>query len=155
NNGLNPIDAEGTFDVTLLPGRHTLMGTAGTGMGVVSLEVRDADVDGVRIVAMPAFNLTGRILTDAAVEKADLTGVRISLWRDLAVPTPSTSYSLPRADGTFVLAASPGDYRINLAPFLNLAPNLSRFLAPVPKGFENAYVKSIRLGETDILDGGL
>ena len=65
-----PIDPDGSFDVTLLPGRHTLMGTAGTGVGFVSLEVRDADLDGVRIVAMPEFNVTGRIVTDAPVENA-------------------------------------------------------------------------------------
>ena len=134
NGGLNPIDPDGSFDVTLLPGRHTLMGTAGTGVGFVSLEVRDADLDGVRIVAMPAFNVTGRIVTDAPVENADLTNVRISLWRELPVPTPSSSYSLPRADGTFVVAATPGDYRVNLAPFLNLAPELAEVRRDCPEG---------------------
>ena len=154
NGGQNPIDPDGSFDVALLPGRHTLMGTAGTGAGFVTLAVGDADQEGVRIVAMPAFNVTGRIVTDAPVENADLTNVRVSLWRELPVPTPSSSYSLPRADGTFVVAATPGSYRMNLAPFLNLAPELARFVA-VPKGFENAYVKSMRLGEVDVLNGGV
>ena len=104
---------------------------------------------------MPAFNVTGRIVTDTPVEHADLTNVRISLWRDLGVPTPSSSYSLPRADSTFVVAATPGDYRVNLAPFLNLAPGLGRFMVAVPKGFENAYVKAIRLGDVDALNASL
>jgi hypothetical protein len=154
NGGQNPIDPDGSFDVTLLPGRHTLMGTAGTGVGFLTLVVGDADQEGVRIVAMPAFNLTGHIVTDTPVENADLTNVRISLWRELPVPTPSPSYSLPRADGTFVVAATQGNYRVNLAPFLNLAPELARFVA-VPKGFENAYVKSMRLGQVDVLNGGV
>ncbi|MEP7309421.1 MAG: carboxypeptidase-like regulatory domain-containing protein [Acidobacteriota bacterium] len=155
NNGLNPIDPDGSFDVTLLPGRHTLMGTAGTGVGFVSLEVRDADLDGARIVAVPAFNITGRIVTDAPVERPDLTNVRISLWRDLGVPTPSSSYSLPRADGTFVVSAGPGDYQVSLLPFLSVAPGTSEFVVPVPKGFEQAYVKSIRLGDVDVLNARL
>ena len=33
SHGKPPIDADGSFDVTLLPGRHTLMGTAGAGVG--------------------------------------------------------------------------------------------------------------------------
>jgi hypothetical protein len=155
NGGLAPIDPDGAFDVTLLPGRHTLRGTAGTGVGFASLEIRDADLDGVRIIAMPEFNITGRIVTDPPLEHADLTSVHISLGHELPVATPSTSYSLPRADGSFVVAATPGDYRVNVAPFLNLAPAISRVSAAVPKGFERAYVKSIRLGDVDVLNGGV
>jgi hypothetical protein len=152
NRGQKPMNPDGSFEVTLLPGRHTLRGIAGTGEGFVTLDLRDADLDGVRIVAMPSFNITGRILTDAAGGDADLTSVRISMWRELGMTTPSSSYSLPRANGTFVLAATPGDYRVNVAPFLNLAPGLGRFMVSVPKGFEQAYVKSIRLGALDALN---
>ena len=44
---------------------------------------------------------------------------------------------------------------MNVVPFLNLAPGLPQFVVPVPKGFENAYVKSIRLGTVDVLNGGV
>ena len=37
NDGRNPIAQDGSFDVTLLPGRHTLAGTAGTGIGYVTV----------------------------------------------------------------------------------------------------------------------
>jgi hypothetical protein len=62
---------------------------------------------------------------------------------------------MPRPDGTFVVEATPGDYRVNLAPFLTGAPTSPRFSVSIPKGFENAYVKSIRLGEIDVLNEGL
>jgi hypothetical protein len=104
---------------------------------------------------MPEFNIAGRLLTDAPVENRDLGTIRISLRRELPMPAASSSYSLPRADGTFAVAATPGDLRVNVAPFLNLAPGLPQFVVPVPKGFENAYVKSIRLGAIDVLNGGM
>ena len=44
---------------------------------------------------------------------------------------------------------------MNVAPFLNLAPGLAEVPGACPKGFENAYVKSIRLGEIDVLNGGV
>ncbi len=146
------IDPDGSFDLTLFPGSYTLIGTAGTGVGYVSLQVRDADIDGVQIVALPAFNIPGRIVSDGGANP-DLEKLRISLRRDVAVQTSSSSYSLPRPDGSFVVEATPGDFRLSIAPLLNsiLAPP---FLS-VPKSLETAYVKSIRLGDVDVLNGGL
>src|SRR6202035_3108008 len=120
-DGRPPIESDGSFDVALFPGRHALIGTAGTGVGYVSLEVRDADIDGVQGVAMPAFNIPGRLMTDSPVDSATLANVRISPRRDLPVPaTRSSSYSLLRPDGSFVVEATPGDYRVNIAPILSL-----------------------------------
>jgi hypothetical protein len=151
------VDPTGSFDLLLFPGPHTLVGTAGTGVGFVTLEVRDADLEGIQIVAMPSFNIPGRIVADGPVDNADLGNVRISLLRDVGVgATSSPSYSQPRADGSFVVEATPGDFRINVAPILNLAarppgpPNLR-----VPPKLQGAYIKSIRLGDADVLNGGL
>jgi hypothetical protein len=152
NHGQDPVDPAGTFEVTLLPGRHTLMGTAGTGVGYATVEVRDSDLDGIRIVAMPAFNVNGRIMADTDLEPPSFGEIRLSLWRELPVPTAPSSYSVARPDRTFVLAASPGDYRVNVAPFLTLGPSIP---IPVPTSLRNAYVKAIRLGEIDVLSGGL
>jgi hypothetical protein len=151
------IDPNGSFDLLLFPGPHTLVGTAGTGVGFVTIEVRDADLEGIQILAMPSFNISGRLVADGAVSSADLENVRISLLRDGGVgATSSPSYSLPRADGSFVVEATPGDFRLNIAPILNLAtrapgpPNIR-----VPPSLQGAYVKSIRLGDIDVLNGGL
>ena len=151
------IDPSGSFDLRLFPGTHTLVGTAGTGVGFMTIEVRDADLEGIQIVAMPSFNISGRIVADGPVNGADIGNMRISLLRDAGVGATSTpSYSLPRPDGSFVVDATPGDFRLNVAPLLNLAPrppgppNLR-----VPPSLQNAYVKSIRLGEVDVLNSGL
>jgi protocatechuate 3,4-dioxygenase beta subunit len=153
-NGLPAIDPDGSFDVTLLPGRHTLSGTAGAGVGYVTIEVRDADIDGVRIVAMPQFDIAGRIVSDGPLDATALANTRISLRRELPVPMTPTSYSVPRADGTFVVSATPGDYRVNFAPLLNLIVLPGPFLT-VPPGLANAYVKAITLGDVDVLTYGV
>jgi hypothetical protein len=159
------IDPEGSFDLTLFQGPHTLMGTAGTGRGYAFVDVGDADIEGVQIVAIPAVNIAGRIVVEGPVPSADLEDLRISLRRDLPVPTAlspmrspdnNADYSLPRPDGSFVVEATPGDLRINIAPILNVAsrtqgvPNL-----PVPASLQRAYVKSVRLGDVDVLNNGL
>src|SRR6185295_7294936 len=126
-------------------------------VGFMTIEVRDADLEGIQIVAMPSFNISGRIVADGPVDGADVGNMRISLLRDGGVGATSTpSYSQPRPDGSFVVEATPGDFRLNVAPILNLAPRPPgppNF--PVPASLAHAYVKSIRLGEIDVLNSGL
>jgi len=86
------IDRDGSFDLTLLPGPHTLMGTAGTGEGYAFVDVGDADVEGVQIIAIPPVTIAGRIVVEGLpdqkasagrVASADLEDLRISLRRVL------------------------------------------------------------------------
>ena len=151
NGESNP---NGTFDLTLLPGPHMLVGTAGTGDGYLSVDVRDSDIDGLRIVAAPSFDIPGRIVADGPVNAADMENLRLSLRREGAAPSsPAYSlYSNPLADGSFVVDATPGDYRMSVAPVLALAPGPA---LTVPKGLENAYIKSISLGNVDVLNRGV
>jgi protocatechuate 3,4-dioxygenase beta subunit len=154
-NGESPIEPDGTFHVTLLPGRHTLIGTAGTGTGYLTIDVRDADIDNLRIVAMPAFDVAGRILSDGPVDTKALANIRINLQRDLPVPLAPGSYSQPRDDGTFTVEATPGDYRLNVAPLLNVSFVPARFPLNVSGPLENVYVKAIRVGNVDVLNNGV
>ena len=166
------IDPEGSFDLTLFPGPHTLMGTAGTGVGYAFVDVGDADIEGVQIIAIPAVNIAGWIVVEGpldqkapggSVPSADLEDLRISLRRDLPVqsspslfapPDNNVHYSLPRPDGSFVVEATPGDLQVSVAPLLNLTsrPNVN---PPVPASLQHAYVKSVRLGDVDVLNSGL
>ena len=153
NITLGDIDRDGSFDLTLFPGPHTLVGTAGTGEGYVSVDVRDADIDGLRIVAVPEFNISGRIATDGPVEAADMENLRIRLHRDDgAGATPSNLYSNPGPDGSFVVEATPGNYRVSVVPLLGYAPGPS---LTALKSLANAYVKFIRLGNVDVLNAGV
>ena len=163
--GLRPYDttltvnpANGSFDIMLLPGSHTLIGSAESGTGYATIRVGDADLENLTIVTAPAFKLRGRIAVEGrTVSAADLERLRISLRRDpppAEAPSAITSnYSNPLPDGSFTLEAHSGNYRVNVAPLLTVAPDL--FALPLPPGLQRAYVKSIRLGNADVLNAGL
>jgi hypothetical protein len=148
------------------------MGTAGTGEGYAFVDVGDADIEGVQIIAIPPVNIAGRIVVEGLLDQkasggpvpsADLEDLRISLRRVLPVqsapsllarPDNNANYSLPRPDGSFVVEVIPGDLQISIAPLLNLTsrPNVN---PPVPASLQHAYVKSVRLGDVDVLNNGL
>jgi hypothetical protein len=50
------------------------------------------------------------------------------------------------------VSAAAGDFRFNIAPILNVAPVPP---PPKPPALQNAYVKSIRMGDVDALNGSL
>src|SRR4029079_13823887 len=149
------ITEAGSFDVTVFPGPHTLMGTAGAGVGYAFIDMQDTDVEGVQIVAMPVFDIPGRLVADGPLDAEDLDSIRISMLREMLVrSTPSSplartdapSYSVPKPDGSFVVDAAAGDYRVNIVPLLNLAPRPPGGPIGRPRpNLQNAYVKAIRL----------
>jgi len=86
------------------------------------------------------FVIEGRSRNDDGLEMANL---RITLTRDpnlIGMPPAGPSFSPPpSADGSFVLQdVSPGDLRVSVRA--------------LP---QDAYIKSIRMGSADVLDGGL
>jgi len=147
----------GAFDIVLLPGTHTLTAGSAGGTGYAVVRVGDTDVENVTILTNPGFNITGRMTIEGrSGNTADLAGLRISLLRNgpqfQRMPAPP-SYSSPLSNGSFTLDGGIGDFRVNAAPILNLSP--SRFPETVPPVLQNAYVKSIRLGNVDVLNAGL
>jgi hypothetical protein len=58
--------------------------------------------------------------------------------------------------GALTLSAGRGDFRVSIAPLLNIqGAYRSPVRAAVPSSLQHAYVKSIRLGNADVLNGGL
>ncbi len=150
------VKENGAFDLPLLPGTYTLTGSSGNGSGSATIRVGDTDIENLTIVTSPFFNLEGRLVVEGQANTADVEQLRLNLRR-VPPPVPEkpypTSYSNPRADGAFLLEASSGDFRVNVAPILNVAP-LRGPQTPL-RTLENAYVKSIRLGNIDVLNQGL
>jgi hypothetical protein len=64
------------------------------------------------------------------------------------------SYSMALPNGSLVLSAPAGDYRVNIDPLLNFVPPRVS-ISSLPAALQNAFVKSIRLGNTDVLNGPL
>jgi 5-hydroxyisourate hydrolase-like protein (transthyretin family) len=144
----------GRFDLLLFPGSYTLTANSASGEGFVSFILGDADID-LTIPTTPTFDIRGRIIVEGGtLSAAALEALHITLRRDPPrgeAVIPSYSTALP--DGSFTIPASAGDYRINMAPILNVTP--SRFPSPLWASLQAAYVKSMRLGTADILNAPL
>jgi hypothetical protein len=156
--GTAPECCEGTFEIGLTPGAYTLVAAVNNLNGRVGVQVGYGDVDGVVIPISQGFNLTGHVTFEGRVPaSAELSALRISLAMDPLIPgLVPTSYSVVLPNGSLTLAAGRGDFRVNISPLLNL-PGAYRtpIRAAVPSGLQSAYVKSIRLGNADVLNGGL
>jgi hypothetical protein len=128
--------AGGAFEIDSVdPGKYVLLAASSTGTsGMMLIEVGNSGVDGLRIVLQPRITLNGRISVDGSAPNPDFTKMIVSL------EAPSFGRQItPRADGTFsAINVMPGRYRIVLGGTLS-----------------NFYVKSARLDDREVLQGGL
>jgi hypothetical protein len=130
-------------------------------LGYAPVDIGNADANNIRITTTRGIPMTGRVSIEGrarAVDKdPDLVKVRITLGRDpdmlgmpvamITIPPPPPVLGAPAyvpldglasADGTFRFLAAPGDFRVRVSD--------------IPA---NSYVKSIRMGNVDVLGGGL
>jgi hypothetical protein len=129
---------------------------------VQPMEVRERDVEDVALAATPGVPLLGRIAIEdkGGAPQPSLQGMFIGMRPDPLVgqnaPSPGTQAA---ADGTFSLPPIiPGKFRVYIFPWL--LPNNPGLLAgmpPTPPGIKDLslYVKSIRLGNSEVMDTGL
>ena len=122
------------------------------------MQVGYGDVENAATPISQGFSLKGQVTFEGKPpSKADVGALRVSLAMGppIAGLLP-TSYSVVLPNGSLTLAAGRGDFRMNISPLLNLP---GAYRTPVrtaaPPGLQNAYVKSIRLGSADVLNGGL
>jgi protocatechuate 3,4-dioxygenase beta subunit len=139
-------DAQGVFDLAgVAPGSYqvfvTRYGEALVGLnGLASVEVADKDIENFSIILAPSFKLSGRFV----MEGGSRSYPRIAaLTRDpqvVGMPGGGFSFNPPAAaDGSFTLdGVSPGDFRVTLQ---RIPPD--------------QYVKSMRVGNADVLNEGL
>jgi hypothetical protein len=66
-----------------------------------------------------------------------------------------TGYSTVLPNGSLTLTASRGDFRLNVSPLLNVPGAFPVPARQTPGTRSNLYVKSVRLGNADVLNGGL
>jgi hypothetical protein len=125
---------------------------AGTNVGIsalVEVEVRDRDVSGVSLVLDPGVAVSGRVVSEQA--NLDLSTVTVRLQAETG--DAIASQVRPAADGSFTLSgvAPNWNYRVFVNPFFQ-APG-RRLI--VPPQFQGLYVKSVSLGNEDVLNNGL
>jgi carboxypeptidase family protein len=141
-------DPNGNFDIAgVAPGAYFLVATTAKVSVITAVEVGNSGLQNIPIVAMPPVKLTGRFIiegnsrTGAELRMQDLRVDRLTRVPDLlGIPLGGPSYNPPaQSDGSFTLdGVSPGDFRVS-----------------VRTGSQDAYVKSIRMGNADVLDAGL
>jgi hypothetical protein len=141
-------DLNGNFDIAgVAPGAYFLVATTAKVSVITPVEVGNSSLQNIPIVAMPPVKLTGRFIvegnsrTGTELRMQDLRVDRLTRVPDLlGIPLGGPSYNPPaQSDGSFTLdGVSPGDFRVS-----------------VRTGSPDAYVKSIRVGNADVLDAGL
>jgi hypothetical protein len=148
---------DGSFELALAPGSYTIVAANNNLNSHADVQVGFNDVDGVLLSLGQSFNITGRVVFEGRQPtSAELNALRISLAMNPPVPgLAPDSYSVVLPNGSLTLSAGRGDFRINVAPLLNV-PGAS-FGPPRPGAptLSNFYVKSMRLGSADVLNGGL
>jgi hypothetical protein len=135
----------------------TLPGAGTTLLGYVPVEVSNMDVEGVKVVTTPGINVSGRVAIEGKSRSdndPDLARMRIGLRRDpdniatpsglVAPPPASPSAPAPPPNGAvsgagdFTVVMNTGDFKVTVSP--------------LPPG---TFVKSIRMGNADVLNDGL
>ena len=165
-----PVDASGAFDIQrVVPGRYVLYalarGSIGNVTGRAFVDVNTEDVNGMIVNLAPTIELSGRIVVE---RQTPTTGpdpaipvLGVVLRTDPMIAGIPTGSSTPLPDGTFKYPAAnapplqAGNYRVLVNPILGPAVSPGETPPSVPTSLRNAYVKSIRLGSDDVLNGGL
>jgi hypothetical protein len=119
--------------------------------------VGDADVEGVVLSIGRSFSIAGRVLFEGRTPTAaELEMFRLGLAMDPPVNgLVPDSYSTILPSRSFTIQAGRGDFRVAVAPLLSLSgafrfPPMSNVST-----LKDLFVKSIRLGDVDVLDNGL
>jgi hypothetical protein len=156
-----PVKPDGTFEVPrVIPGFYHVVAAAGNLLGGTSVEVGAADVNNLEVNLLSGLEVTGHVVIER--QAAVRPDPAMSALRVILRPEPVTGASLgsvPVPDGSFKIpqtATAPGvptgEYRVLVAPIHIGRTIPGQPTAPVPAQLQTAYVKSIRLGDRDLLN---
>ena len=123
----------------IAPGSYTLVARGNDLVAALPIDVRNADILNARLTLAPGIRVPARIRIEGHGEGDDpaLENLYFTIRNDPPIPGLNTDLYSPFANGRISPELLPGDYRIELT-----------------RG-EDMYVKSIRLGDLDVLDQGL
>jgi hypothetical protein len=147
----------GAFELAVPPGSYTLVAAVNNLNTRVGVQVGYADVDGIVMSLGQSFSIAGRVTFEGrAPTPPELNALRVSLAMNPPVPgMQPDSYSVILPSGSLTLSAGRGDFRLNISPLLNVPGSFRMPQANPPSSLSSLYVKSVRLGDVDVLNGGL
>jgi hypothetical protein len=172
------VAADGTFEMPMVPpGRYVVTARAGSesrvagsdAIGRVVVDVHSSNVANVVIPISARLSLSGRVVIEGAAPDAAgraLSNMRVALRTDPLLPNTTNTGVTVKLDGSFAIpdpsagtqsvpGIPAGDYRVLVTPLL--APPTPDEVTPptLPPVLQNFYVKSIRLGDADVLNDPL
>ncbi len=123
----------------------------------VSIDVGNSNVDSLTFTLMPGMTINGKVTMEHPPVTGDTAGprgMRVMLTHDPdLVGLPNAPQAMIQPNGTFTLAnVMQGDFRVYLPPLLN---TFQWGTPSVPAALQNTYIKSVRLGNADVLIDGL
>jgi len=161
---IGPLNADGSFDVGGVTPGPSIVFLRGSSVAAVLIDVGDGDVNGLVLIESAGIDVSGRVTIERgpASGPVDMTNLRFQVSRDpelIGAPAGGPAFNPPpSADGAFEWTLGPGDYRVGVVPLLNSQRDDNARPGggpPVSDALQNAYVKSIRWGRSDVLVDGL
>lgn len=152
------VDTVGNFEMrSVAPGRYVATARGGDRIGRAFVEVHNRDVADVVISLSSRLSFSGRVVVDGVLPPNALSNLRVTLRTDPLLPNAAGNAHPVKPDGTFTipdaapgqspLGIPPGDYRVYVSPLLG-PPTADETTSTSVAGY---YVKSIRLGDQDLL----
>ena len=118
------------------------------------VEIRNGDIDGLTMPLVTGVSLPVKISLEGEQPKnlPDVSSLQIMLYRDPTLINAPAMNASARGSAP-IPNLSPGNYRIYVTPLLT--PITGTDPVNPPANWQGAYVKSIRLDDADVLNGGL
>jgi len=146
----------GFFEILLPDSGNYILDTVAAGRpamrGRKAVNAGALDISDLLVSVAPNFEISGKLTVEgrAPAGSPSVAPLVLSLY-PLSPETPwGSPINLPPGGAFIVDNVTAGDYRIEITPILTSPP--SPLVSPA---LQNAYVKSIRLGNKDALDNGL
>jgi protocatechuate 3,4-dioxygenase beta subunit len=119
------------------------------------VDVRNGDIEGINMPLTSGVSLPVRIKLEGEAPRnmPNISTLRVMLYRDPTLINAPPMQQPPGSDQSVIPNLSPGDYRIYIQPLLNPITGTDPLIPPAQ--WQSVYVKSIRLGDAEVLNAGL
>jgi hypothetical protein len=160
----SPVRTDGSFDVPGVPA-GSYIAYLRDGSAATRIEVGDSELENVVLTESLGIDIRGRLTIERGLmetSRVPMAELRFQVTRDpdlVGAPAGGPRFNPPPSeDGAFSWTIYPGDYRVAVLPLLNSQRDDRARPGggpPTSDVWQDAYVRSIRSGRSDVLADGL